>query len=316
MRHHARLIIALFLCAFLASCGPGRGEAPRIKEALKKESFDVGEEVRFRLEARAAAGTVFRWTPPEEEIEGVKLEDHKIHTLDKPWGSRLIVDLLLRSFEPGEHEIPVMSVAYMPKGEATWQEALTQPVKFTVKEQVSGEVLELDVKPIKGPLRRRPLLLMILVALLAAAAAGAWLYLWRKRQRALASVPVPPPPAHEIALQKIRELLAKDYISRGLDSQFYYELSLIVREYLEARFGIRAPEMTTEEFLEHLRRGSALEPAHKELLKDFLMHCDLVKFARYEPGRPEIDAAVASARRLIEETKATVTLGPEIETKV
>ncbi len=296
-------ICALLIVVFLASCAPAKGTPPRIREVVKKSAFDVGEDIRVRIEARASAGTLFRWMPPEEEIEGVKLEDQKLRTSDRPWGSRLTVDLLLRSFEPGEHEIPALPVSYMLKGEVAWREASTQPLKFTVKSRVSGDVLELEIKDIKGPLRRRPVLVFALVALLAAAAAALGIYYWTRRHRALAGVPVPPPPAHEIALQKIRELIAKDYINHGLEQQFYYELSLIVREYLEARFGIRAPEMTTEEFLEHLRLGATLAPEHKELLRDFLTHCDLVKFARYDPVQPEIDAAVASARRLIEETR-------------
>ncbi len=303
MRHPTRLIIGFFIGFLLASCGPAGKQAPRIKETLKQEGFDVGEDIRLRIEAAAPAGTLFRWKPPQEEIEGLSVEDHKIQTSDRPWGSRLSVDLLLRSFEPGEHEIPELPISYRRKGGADWKETSTRPLKVTVKSRVSGDVLKLDIKEIKGPLGRRPVLVLAFITLLAAAAAAFGISYWKRRRRGLAGVAVPPTPAHEIALQKIKELLAKDYISRGLEQQFYYELSLIVREYLEDRFGIRAPEMTTEEFLEHLRVGSALVPAHKELLKDFLTHCDLVKFARYEPGRPEIDAAVASARRLIEETK-------------
>jgi len=259
--------------------------------------------VRVRLEARAAAGTVFKWTPPEEMTEGVRLQDYKVRASQKPWGSRLSVSLLLRSFEPGEHEVPSLAIAYLPKGGQEWKEVWTETLPFTVESRISGDVLELDIKKIKGPLRRMPVPALVLLTLLAVAAAVLGVYLRAKTRRALTSVPAPAPPAHEVALRKIEELLAKDYISRGMEPQFYYELSLIVREYLEDRFGIRAPEMTTEEFLEHLRFGAALAPEHKDLLKDFLTHCDLVKFARYEPGGPEIDAAVASARRVIEETK-------------
>ncbi len=299
----AFLAVVLLAAVLLSSCAPSRGRPPRIKEVLNKNSFDVGEDIRLLIVVRAAPGTHLRWMPEEEGLEGVSLEDYRIRTLERPWASSLYVRLLLRSFEPGTHEIPALAVSYRPKGQETWEEASTQPLEITINSRVSGDVLALDIKDIKGPLRRRSMLLPAMIALVGVSAAMLGLFYWTRKRRALAAVPVPTPPAHEIALEKIRKLIAKDYISRGLHQAFYFELSLIVRQYLEARFAIRAPEMTTEEFLEHLRDASTLRSRHKELLRDFLTHCDLVKFARYDPGAPEIDAALASARRLIEETK-------------
>ncbi len=297
------LAAVLFAVAFMSSCAPPQGTPPRIKEVLNKDAFDVGEDIRVLITARAAPGTLFRWMPPEEKMEGVTLEDYRIRGVERPWTSSLCARLLLRSFEPGEHEIPALPVSYRPRGQETWQEVTTQPLKITVNSRVSGDVLELAIKDIKGPLRRRPVLLLVVIVFVCVSAATLGIFYWTRKRRALAAVPVPPPPAHEIALEKIRELIAKDYIGRGLRQEFYFELSLIIRQYLEARFAIRAPEMTTEEFLEYLRDAATLAPVHKELLRDFLTHCDLVKFARYEPGSPEIDAALASARRLIEETR-------------
>ena len=76
-----------------------------------------------------------------------------------------------------------------------------------------------------------------------------------------------------------------------------------VRLYLEERFGLRAPERTTEEFLTDLSRSAALTEPQKDSLKGFLSACDMVKFARYEPQRPELEALYNSALRLIEETE-------------
>jgi hypothetical protein len=76
-----------------------------------------------------------------------------------------------------------------------------------------------------------------------------------------------------------------------------------VRLYLEERFGLRAPERTTEEFLDDLSRSAALTGSQKDSLKEFLSACDMVKFARYEPQRTELEALYDSALRLIEETE-------------
>jgi hypothetical protein len=61
--------------------------------------------------------------------------------------------------------------------------------------------------------------------------------------------------------------------------------------------------MTTEEFLEAVKGSSELEQEHKEILKDFLSRCDMVKFAKYGPTPIEILDAFKAAERLIEQTR-------------
>ena len=80
-------------------------------------------------------------------------------------------------------------------------------------------------------------------------------------------------------------------------------VSDIVRVYLEERFSFRAPERTTEEFLHELKATNLLLPDQKQSLGDFLSICDMVKFARYEPGQPELETLHGSAVRLIDETE-------------
>ena len=73
--------------------------------------------------------------------------------------------------------------------------------------------------------------------------------------------------------------------------------------YIENRFKLRAPEMTTEEFLDSLKQTDALTAKHKELLAEFLNLCDIVKFAKFGPSITEIEESFNSARRFVEETR-------------
>jgi len=84
------------------------------------------------------------------------------------------------------------------------------------------------------------------------------------------------------------------------------EISDIIRHYLENRFLLKAPEMTTEEFLFYVRDYSQLIKEHKTLLKEFLLTCDLVKFAKYVPLFEEMDAIFVSAKKLVDETKEEI----------
>ena len=64
--------------------------------------------------------------------------------------------------------------------------------------------------------------------------------------------PPPPVPAHIIAYAALRELFAQNLVARGLIKPYYFALSTILRRYIENRFGLQAPEQTTEEFLASL----------------------------------------------------------------
>jgi hypothetical protein len=52
-------------------------------------------------------------------------------------------------------------------------------------------------------------------------------------------------------------------------------------------------------------------PEQKESLGKFLESCDLVKFAKYEPGEPELRELHDSAVRLVEETEPKEVQGSE-----
>jgi hypothetical protein len=140
--------------------------------------------------------------------------------------------------------------------------------------------------------------LWVTLAVLAALAVLilAW-WLWNKKR---SQIPVVPPvPAHiraKAALEKALEIINQP-------KEFCVLVSDTLRVYLEERFRFRAPERTTEEFLRELSATNLLTDAQKESLGGFLESCDLVKFAKYEPGENELRELHSSAVRLVEETE-------------
>ncbi len=157
-----------------------------------------------------------------------------------------------------------------------------------------------DIRDIKPPV---PIssgwewLWWVLGALVVAGVLFAVFKWWKKRKE---QVPfVPPVPAHVRAKQKLDEALA--LIAQP--KPFCILVSDTVRFYLEERFNFRAPERTTEEFLRELNATDLLVSEQKESLGNFLASCDLVKFAKYEPGEKELHELHGSAVRLVEETE-------------
>jgi len=157
-----------------------------------------------------------------------------------------------------------------------------------------------DIRDIKPPVAIHSgweLLWWTLTILLAVALL---VWAWRHWQKRRAQVPLMPiVPAHIRARQKLQEALA--LLSQP--KPFCTLVSDTIRGYLEERFTFHAPERTTEEFLYELRETDRLTRDQKESLGEFLQCCDLVKFARYEPGETELHDLRDSALRLVEETE-------------
>lgn len=109
--------------------------------------------------------------------------------------------------------------------------------------------------------------------------------------------------AYDAALSRLEKLKQRGWPNEANVDAFYVELSDIVRRYIEDRYGVRAPELTTEEFLREARRELRLEQAQRELLEAFLSTCDRVKFAGYRPGESESQQAFAEAGRFLADTR-------------
>lgn len=152
-----------------------------------------------------------------------------------------------------------------------------------------------DIRDIKGlvPIPINPWWWAVLLGVLALAAIAFWL--WKRRQPKVVTPVVAPLTPYEIAMQALQRLREENPAVEA----FYTRLSDIVRQYIEARFGLRAPERTTEEFLAE----AALSPEYMALLGAFLSECDLVKFARYEPEAADRQRAFAAAEKFVEETR-------------
>jgi len=138
-------------------------------------------------------------------------------------------------------------------------------------------------------------------AVLAVGALGAGFFFLLNRPRRQRVIP--PRPPHESALAALNRLRTRRLIEDGRFETYYVELSAIVRSYLEDGFHVRAPEMTTEEFLAAAAQDGRLIAAHRRLLAEFLSQADLVKFARHLPTLKDSEAAYEAAHRFVEDTR-------------
>lgn len=169
-----------------------------------------------------------------------------------------------------------------------------------------------DIKDVKPPVDLPDLwwlwwILLILIAV----AAGVFFFFRIKRSPQAPILPaVPELPAWEKAYLQLEALRLENLLDKGLFKEFFTRVSDISRHYMENRFNIRAPHMSTEEFLYYLGISGHLNDTQKSALKEFLNSCDMVKFAKYAPTTTEALNNFNRARELIDETKPNALEGP------
>ena len=162
-----------------------------------------------------------------------------------------------------------------------------------------AQMLE-DIRDIHGPaLIPQPWWVNFLWAVSIAAALALIIFLARwifKTKK------TPQPGADEIALEKLEQ--ASRQMNAGLTREFSFLVTEAVREYIEARFRVDAANRTTEEFISDLlSQPDSPLTAYRETLKDFLQHCDFVKFARGSLNHSEMQKILESARAIVNETR-------------
>ncbi|MBY0523133.1 MAG: hypothetical protein K2R98_07025 [Gemmataceae bacterium] len=214
----------------------------------------------------------------------------------------------LEPLQKGKLELPINDVYFRAgpkpdKGNWEWVRQAWKPMNVEVTSAVSVASLDeiKDITPIvTWPEEPRAETWKWAAAGGGATVMGLGVAVWlRRRKRSRPVVELPP---HQWALREFERMEALDLAGSREVERFHTLLSDVLRRYIELRFGLRAPEQTTPEFLEGLRRSSALPAAQQEQLRDFLQRCDLAKFARADYSVRECQAAAAMARTFVEQT--------------
>lgn len=251
---------------------------PEFGEALERFSIvDFAPRQSIDDEGRTVAIQTYRLQPPAS-------------------GKQTIPPILIEYVDrrPGQHAAPEGYDAY---------ELLTERLDFEVQSVIPKDA-EADLKPPLGklgpretpPAPRWPWVVAGLVVLAAACPFAVRAYFaWRRKARQRS--------AYEIARARLQRLLDAPRPTAERIDAFYVELSGIIRKYLEDRFELRAPELTTEEFLASVGESPELTPEHQALLREFLRQADLVKFAGVQPSDEDIERSIEAAWWFLEETR-------------
>ena len=114
-----------------------------------------------------------------------------------------------------------------------------------------------------------------------------------------AAKPVPP---YEKAMEQLAVLKQRQLCEKGQEKTYYTELTEILRQYLEGRFGINAMEMTTPQTKRAVRATVPAEAA-PGLMNEVLEMADYVKFAKMRPLPEDNVRAFEQAIKFVENTR-------------
>jgi len=280
------------------------------RAAVDKKEVTIGEKIKLTICVNYKAGLVVELPVLDQQI-GVftvkKMEGggspiperNGYFTVERSW--------VLCAYEIGRQMVPPLKIKYKDSsGEET---VATNEVAVEVKGVLKEGEVASDIKDIRPPLdvptnfKRLILWLSAGIATLLISGAVFWLLWKRKGAQKTPEMKLPPRAPHEVAYELLDKLANEGLIAKGLVKEYYYRLTDIMRHYIEGRFGLLAPERTTEEFLAEMAHANTLDKSHKVLIQEFLNHCDMVKYAKYGPSLLEIEETYSVARRLIDETK-------------
>jgi hypothetical protein len=273
----------------------------------------LGDPVEITVSAEAPEEYQLRLPEPEElsplKVVQVQTTDPLPVEGGRKWQRRFVVE----TFSSGTLKVPALGIGYRRSAgpdsapvafdsELTADElpvevrsALTSQDSVSRPRDITGTLT--PARTLAEQARRVLLPVVGALAVLAAALLG-----WRRfRSRSRVSPPLLP----EIrALQALAALEGCDWIGTGRAREFYYRLSEIVRHYIEEKFSLAAPEMTTEEFLTMLAQNRTALPYDFYRLREFLEACDIVKYAAFVPQRADAERVLAAARAFVHQTAA------------
>ena len=186
------------------------------------------------------------------------------------------------------------------------QTTLTPAAPVTSPAPPAGE----DIRDIRQPRHfPTPWLWVMVAAGVTTLIVAAWLaWRWLRSGRIFEMSPA------EIAVQRLEE--ARRLMDPEHAREYGFAVSQIIRGYIEEQLRLRAPRLTTEEFLRELVEGQAnILPAHRALLGDFLQHCDLAKFAGWRYSLEALADMHVTALEFVQQSSvAPAATSPSTET--
>lgn len=238
---------------------------------------------------------VVPWMSDTVKVHGGR-KDPKSYDID--------VYMVITSFDEGSYELPRLPVL-KASADGRIDSLLFDPQTLDVR-TMPVDTATYQVHDLKGQIRY-PLtfreILPYLLAFWGAAVLGilVWALLASRRKKESAEAGRKDPP-YVVALRKLEGYRGSKYWAPEKQKVFYSGITDTLREYIDARFGIDAPEMTTAEIFSELKDKKDIPADLYSATKELFETADLVKFAKAFATDEENAAALPAAVRFVTAT--------------
>jgi hypothetical protein len=271
---------------------------------LSPKQIKLGDPIQLQLEVLAQPNVEIELPPFGEALGRFQISNFQPRERINDDGSMYASQTYtLQAPMSGLQRVPSLRVIFRdkrPDKESEEQEILTEEISVMITGLLEEDA-PLNFQAARGSLANKidiPLWLWGLGVGLPLLGFG-WVFrkkytVWKKAEIIRNS--------YEQALESLLALQQNHKQSDGIDI-FYAKLSMIVRRYLEARFGLHAPELTTQELLNKAQASSVLSTQHQLFLKGFLERCDAIKFAQALSSIEEANNEIHRVRTFLEETR-------------
>jgi hypothetical protein len=269
----------------------------------------IGEQINYKIkvEADSSALVVFPEGQTFLPLESVEATD--IDTTRKDSKFRLSRIYKLTQFDSGSYTIPKQKIIIGEK--AFFTDSLRVDVG-TVEVDTTKQKLY-DIKPIIEVEKSSSnwwIWLLVSLVVLALVAFLLWWFIWRQKplteEEEIALLP--PFDRAKLALKKLDE---SQYLIRSEVKEYYSELTMIIRKYLDEKVYDRSLESTTDELIQRLqllKEGNQVPLKTETInnLETILKRADLVKFAKSAPDEVLIEMDRVTIEKELDNVKAAL----------
>jgi hypothetical protein len=272
-----------------------------ITSSLSKASLTAGEIITYNVAIIAPSGA--NVIPPviDKTIGAITVKGWHASTKKIGKGDSVTVSYRITTYVPENCTIPELPFLVVNGSQTDTLRSQAHILSF----QSVIDKDTVDIRDLKPQLETGTKPMWLLWILIAVAAVTIIIFVFLKffnKKKIEGEKQIPLLPPYEEAINAINELERQKYLQRGLIREYVFNLSEILKRYIERRFEINASEFTTEEVIAWLG-VSGLDTKLKQSVEWFFRTSDPVKFARFIPPQETIDKFMSETMNFLNVTR-------------
>ena len=260
-----------------------------------KENVTIGDKVVLNIKAEGL--TV-------DSLDKSKLRDLNFgdfELLDIQSAQDGSVDFILSTYKPGKVELLSVEIPYIYNDQKKFVKTTALPIE--IKSVLDPNNPSVDIRDIKEIIKFNHGLLwyltfVVILFILIIFSYFIYKFIKNKNRKPTQEEIIQSIPPKEYALKQLEELSSLNLIEKGHIKEYYDKLSDIIRFYVSRTYCVDGMEKTTTELYSMLK--NKITPEQNRELKNYLVNCDFVKFAKLIPTQEDIKKDFDTAKNFIE----------------